>query len=500
MLKILTATLLLSLWTPSRAERVLSLQECRRMALESNREISEASLGVEMARYDKKSAFANYFPEISAKGVYLYNSGDINLISDESSQKLLSLGDNAQGAISGTMQQMMAAIQTNPAAAMEYMQSPMWQTFLGALSQKDVSQLLNGIGQSIDNELHPDLHNIVLGTVSLKQPLFVGGKIVNSNKMASLACRLSEVTLSGKREQVVKDVEQTYWQIVSLSAKKNLAEKYAELLHTLQNNVRISVMEGVATPADELQIKVKANEADMMKLRVENGLSLSKMLLCKQIGLPLDEQLILVDESPTEIRLPKPVEYREFEAIWNDRHETRSLALAGDIYDVKAKIAAADLLPQVALTANYLLTNPGVSNGFQTDFSGNVYAGLMVSIPIFHGFGSWQKVNKAKAESKIYKSRYEGAKELISLQVTQARQQEIEARERHSIARSNLEAAEENLRAANVGFEAGLIDAATILAAHTAWLQAKTDEIDAGIDICIKNLELTNAEGISNIQ
>ena len=486
----------MTLWMPANAQRLLSLEDCRSMALESNREIQEALISVDMAKYDKKTAVANYFPEISAKGAYIYNNIDINLVSEEQSQALRGMGTSVKGSLDGTMEQLMAAIKANPAAAMEYMQSPMWQTVIGALSQAEVSQALNGIGTSIDEALHPDFHNLYLGTVSLKQPVFVGGKIINSNKMASLAEKLSEVELEGRREEVLAAVDQAYWQIVSVSAKKRLAEEYAELLHSLEHDIHISVLEGVATASDELQIKVKANEADMMKLRVSNGLNLAKMLLCKEVGLPLDEEIVLADENSDKFDVPAVLEIKDYESIWSDRYETRALALAGDIYKTKAKVVAADMYPQLAVTANYLLTNPDFSNGISNKFSGNFYAGVVGSMPLFHGLETRQKVHKAKAESRIYQSKYEGAKELIKLQVTQARNQNTEARERLNMAKDNLAAAEENLRTATIGFEEGLISATSVLAAHTAWLQAKTDEIEASVDLRCQNLEMQRAQGV----
>ena len=263
----------------------------------------------------------------------------------------------------------------------------------------------------------------------------------------------------------------------------------------MEHDVNITVNEGVATASDALAIKVKANEANMMKTKATNGLVLAKMLLCKEIGIDLNSEITLADESLDAVPVPQMSPEKDIESIWADRPETRSLNLASEIYDKKVKITRADMMPKVALTANYLVTNPNLYNGFQNKFGGMFNVGVAVNIPIFHGFEAMQKTRKAKAEATIYMSKYEDAKELINLQVTQLRKQQDEALEKLEMAENNLKSAEENLRTASVGFEAGVVTTNTALAAHTAWLQAHSEYIDAGIEVQITNVNLQKAEG-----
>ena len=81
------------------------------------------------------------------------------------------------------------------------------------------------------------------------------------------------------------------------------------------------------------------------------------------------------------------------------------------------------------------------------------------------------------------------------MQVTQLRKQREEAYEHLRMAESNLENAEENMRVATIGFEEGVIEANTALAAQTAWLQAHSEYIDAGIELQMNAVNLRKAEG-----
>ena len=275
----LLSVLLLAGCLSAAAQEPLTLEDCRQMAVTQSKDLEQAGVQIKMAAYDRKIALANYFPNISATGAYLYNNRDIALISDTQSQLLTNAGTLVQGQlnaamtgatqqISAAMQQkmtqLMTAIQTNPALAVEYMGSPMWQTILGMLQGVDPSSLaglmpniadpVNAIGADIDQALHPDLHNVWAGAITVQQPVFVGGKIIYSNQMAALAEDLAKSKYDMKYADVVLDVDQAYWQIVSISNKKKLAQSYSDLLQEMLSEVEKSIAAGVATESDALQV------------------------------------------------------------------------------------------------------------------------------------------------------------------------------------------------------------------------------------------------------
>ena len=488
------------------AQQVLTLEECRSMAADSDRNLEQAETKIKMAGYDRRIAFANYLPNISGTGAYIYNPNDISLISDATSATLQNAGTTIHGLSQQYQQQVMSDITayiqqlaaTDPASAMKYMQlmqDPLLQMLVGKLQATDLSPAIDQIGKEIDDALHPDLTNIAVGAVTVQQPIFMGGKIIAANKIARLAEQLSEAQYDQQYQQTIVDVDQAYWQIVSIAGKKKLAESYADLLHSMEHDVELAVEEGVATESDALQIKVKANEADMLRTKSENGLTLAKMLLCKRIGLPLDSRIVLADEQLDKVPVAQIGPVKPMDEIYADRPETRSLELASRIYDGKVAVARADMLPKVAAMGGYMVSNPSLRNGFEKQWNGCWGVGVVVNVPIFHGFEALNKTRKAKVEATLYRSQLEEARNLIDLQVTQLRKQEGEALEKLTMAESNLASAEENLRTATIGFNEGVITANTALAAQTAWLQAHSEYIDAGIELQMLAANLDKAEG-----
>ena len=284
-----------------RAQQVLTLDECKQMAIENNNALKTAQQKIEIANYDKKIAFANYFPKVSAAGTYMYSSEDIKLISDESADKLQNMGTGVQNNITDVMTSLMS----DPAVISKYLTDPAFQKMVNTLKGADIATPINAIGAQIAEAMTLDMQNTTAAIVSVQQPIFMGGKIVASNAMAEYAKQLAESQYDQEYSQVIVDIEQAYWQIVSIAAKKQLSENYAALLKQMSADVDALIAEGYATPSDALTIKVKANEADMLYTKATNGLALAKMLLCKEIGLPLDSEIVLADENSEAIPTPE---------------------------------------------------------------------------------------------------------------------------------------------------------------------------------------------------
>ena len=183
------------------------------------------------------------------------------------------------------------------------------------------------------------------------------------------------------------------------------------------------------------------------------------------------------------------------EELYAVRPEVRSLELASKMYDQKVNVTRSEFLPSLALMGSYMATSPSVLNSFEKKFKGMWNVGVMLSVPIWHWGEGIHKVKAAKAEARIARYQLADAKEKIELQVNQSAFKVNEAAKKLVMAEKNLEKANENLRYATLGFEEGVIPASNVLEAHTAWLSAQSEKIDAQIDVKLTDLYLKRATG-----
>ncbi|MCH5328267.1 MAG: TolC family protein [Coprobacter sp.] len=457
---------------------VFTLDSCRHMALSSNKQLCIAEEKVKAAGYERRSAFANYLPGIDVTGTYMYNSKEISLLNQDQKAGLSQLG-------------------TQMATSAQTLLPPAYLQQFGPLLAGLVDPL-NALGTSLADAFRTNTTNVFAGMITVTQPLYMGGKIRAYHQITQTAEELARSQKNTLAEELVYRVDEAYWQVISLVYKKQLAESYLHLLDTLNNHVQMMIEEGVATRSDGLAVAVKLNEAQITLTKVEDGLSLSRMLLAQLCGLPVDLSYVLADENaPLQEMVParQPV---DMESVYARRGEIRSLTLATDIYRYKQKVALSAMLPNLGLTGSYLFSNPSVFNGFENKFGGMFNVGVILKVPVFHWGKDYYKVKAARTERNIAQLQLEEAKEKIGLQVSQASFKMNEAGKKLEMTRQNMEKAEENLRNARYGFEEGVLTASNVLEAQTAWLQAESEKIDAEIDVRLCRVYLAKALGTMN--
>ncbi len=484
------------------AQHLLSLDSCRAMALRNNKQLGVAELKQDVAHNLKRSARTKYLPHISAIGTYQFTSEEISLLNDQQKLSLGNIGTTAasglQGIGSGLQSQLgqlgqMLGQMGLPMDAFQNMAGQMQQQFGQTLT--NTAGLLNTEGQKIVDAFRTDTRNIFAGSILLTQPIFMGGAIVAMNKVADINEEMMQNSADVRRQAVIYSTDQAYWQVVSLKHKQRLAKSFLDVVKKLDSDVQKMIEEGVATRSEGLSVSVKVNEAEMAVQKVNDGLVLSKMLLCKQIGLPIDTDITLTDEDAENLSVIAMRPQSLMEQGIERRPELKMLGNAVNISRQATNILKAGNLPQVALTGGYAISNPNVLNGFEKKFGGFWNVGLLVRIPIWNWGDVAYKVRASKNATAIANLELDEARELIELQVNQSAFKVDEASKRLAMAQSNIERAEENLRVANVGFKEGVITPTTVMEAQTAWLQAQSQKIDAEIEVRLSQVDLQKALG-----
>lgn len=477
----------LAMMAGARAQSIsLSLDSCLALAVRNNKDLTIAQMKEDVATLNRKEAFTHYLPRVDATGAYVRTEKQLSLLSDEQKDALSNMG-TTMGEKAGPIIQNMAA--QNPQFASLFQQ-------LGGLASQLVPEI-NQLGQGLVDALHTDTRNTTAAAIMLTQPLYMGGKIVAYNNITRYAEQIAKAQSDQKMQDLVVQVETAYWQIVSLESKRELALGYKKLIDTLDYNVEQLIEGGLATKADGLSVKVKKNEADVTLIQIDNGLALSRMLLCQLCGIDVNTEV-----HPTDDVMTMPLGSAALPAAdcvgtaMESRPELRALSLLTKVNNEKVKVVRSDFLPKVALNAGYLWSNPSVYNSFERKFKGMWSVGVMVNVPLINWGEGCYKVRAAKTEARISELTLEDVREKIELQTAQCSQKLLEATNREETAQRSMAEAEENLRFANLGLSEGVIPVSNVLAAQTAWLSARSTVIAARIDRCLAELNLKRAMGV----
>lgn len=498
----LTLIILLGCITSMHAQTVLTLDSCRALALRNNKQINIARLKQDVALNTRKAARTKYLPHVDLVAGYELTSRDINLLSQTQKDRLGNMGTLGLEQIGTQLTTHMSGQVTQ--LVQKGLLTPQQAQQMGALMQQmgasPIGQYLaqagNTLGSEIVKAFDTDTKNVFGGAIMLRQPIYMGGAITAANRMADISERMASDDLTQRTQATLYEIDNAYWTVVSLRQKKKLAESFRALVKKLDDDVQKMIGQGVATRADGLKVNVKVNEADMNIVRVDDGLSLAKMLLCQLCGLPLDQSITLADEQESyTTALPRDILYTP-DSTLSSRPEVRMLQDAVALSEQATRLVRAEYLPHIALTGGYALTNPNVYNGFQKRFSGVWNVGVMIQVPVWNWFEGTYKVRAARSATQMARMQLSDARQKIQLQIAQSRYKLNEAHKRLSMSRKNILSAEENLRCALVGFREGVMQTTDVMAAQAAWQQAQSQYIDAEVDVRLSSVNLQKALGI----
>jgi len=282
---------------------------------------------------------------------------------------------------------------------------------------------------------------------------------------------------------------------VSLEAKEKLALSYVALLDSLDRDVKAMVAQGVATRSDLLSVDVKLNQAQIDLTKVQNGVALSKMALAQICGLPISDEYTLADDLSAVDTKAEIADNYNMEEVYSRRQDLQALELGAKITGQQKNVARASMMPNVALMGTYSFSTPNMYDGFKNRVGGAFSVGVVVSVPILHWGGNYNKYRAARSQETIMQLKLQDAREMVDLQVKQAAFKAQEALKTYDMTLTNLSKADENLRTASLGFHEGVLVADDVMKAQTAWLQAESEKIDASIDVHLCDVYLSKVLG-----
>lgn len=485
--KVILTALALALGLGATAQEVLTLDTCRARALRANSGLKRSEMKREETDALQKVALWQMLPKVSANGGYMWMQKSVNLLSEDNKERIGRMGDEVVADL-GT------------AVHREFDDVPVVGNTIATrldnmLASSNLGPHLNDVGNEIVQGLETDTRNMGVAAVTLTQPVYMGGKLLAAYRTARLLDELSGMQYDKEREALLVSVDEAYWQVVSVQHKKELAERYAALLDTLENNVQLAVEAEMATRGDLAKVRVKQNEAQMNLTKATNGLALAKMLLAQRCGMPLDADY---DVSYSDFGDAMHDGGRDgavdLDSVCARRGEMRMLRVSDSIAREGVRMAASTLKPNIVLTGGYLMSNPNVFDGFSNTWGGTWMAGVAVNVPLVH-VGGIYAVKAAKAKRREIEYQTEEARELIELQVNKVRYELELAYKKKAQAESLVAQAEENLRLADESFKAGMCSSSDLMMAQTAWLQAQTELVDADIEIAMGKVYLKQATG-----
>jgi outer membrane protein TolC len=417
---------------PAFSQTVLTLEQCKELALKNNTQAKNATLSVEIVKEQQKEAFTKYFPNISAVGV-----------------------------------------------GMIFNKPLMTQT------------VETGYPAPNDKAVVEMFKSGIIGGVMATQPLFAGGQIVNGNRLARAGVEASKLQKQMTGNEVLLVTERYFWQFVSLKEKMKTVAEAETMLQRVHSDVSIAVDAGLTGRNDRLRVELEQNRLAASRLKLENGIQALKMAFAQHIGVATDSLDI---EQPDFIDIAPPAVATDHRQSLQNRPEYRLLEKSVDVAKLQLRMETGKNLPSIAVGAGYNYVD--FDNGKPAEMERKMgIAFAVVSVPLSGWWGGSHAIKKKRLEvQQAINTRQENA-DLLLIQMQQLAAGLGEAYQQVLLARKSIAVAEENVRMSEDHYKAGISILSDLLDAQSLLQQSRDQYVEAATGYCVKLAEYEKATG-----
>ena len=395
----------------------LTLEQCLELAKRNNHELRQAAMEIEAASEQKKEAFTNYFPRISAN-VMAFRCFDELVKTD------------------GTYPQEIAAI------------NPQFAPLIGM--PFSIAELNRGYSIS--------------GT--LVQPIFQGGQIVYGNKLTQVQQDVMTLKQQLTEKEVLQKVTECYWNLACIRYNLSTIEAAEKQMDAVMAQVENFLKAGVTTRNSQLKVRLRQQELSSNRLKLENADHVLRLLLAQQIGIApaqADKSFdIILEDKPLEQPIAQAGDILNLSP--DHREELQLLGKAIEAQKLQVKMERGKHLPHLERAKEYA---PSSTN------NGLVFGTL--SIPISEWWGGNYAMKRQKIKLQQAQDDRDNARQMLQIDIERAWTNLQEAYKQTQIAQASCEEAAENLRMTTDQYRMSTCTLTDLLDAETLNRQAQND-------------------------
>jgi len=333
----------------------------------------------------------------------------------------------------------------------------------------------------------PDPIDNFRAALSVEQVIFDGAR-----RPAIQTAELGREAAALRRQQTEQDLAtaavDAYGRVLLFEALASAARAGVEAAVEDSRRARDRLEVGTATQADVLSIDVHAAAMRERDIQARTEAGIARTRLNELIGASLDAQFTL-DPLPPGVRVAEAVPALEAQAL-EARPDLRLSTIEQRTAEAAIAAARSAFLPQLAFRGGYEW-NGGT---FGTRESGWL-VGTEVRWNVFRGFGNRARLKGAEAALERRGQERQRIETAARLDVRAAAARLDAAEARREVAQAVVSQAVESRRITRDRYEQGLADAAALLQAAQAVLDAEAQEIAARVDALVRRAALDRAVG-----
>ncbi|MGB9695952.1 MAG: TolC family protein [Ignavibacteria bacterium] len=340
-------------------------------------------------------------------------------------------------------------------------------------------------------EIQPSLLNSYVFRLSLTQPLFTGGRILNSINQTENLYYATEKDFERDKNQLVLDIKTAFWNYYkAVTLLKVIDENINQIKYHL-NDLTNLYTKGLATYNDVLKVKVQLANAEFLKLDAQNNIDLARVTLNNLLGIELTSRTTISAElDSVDVKLPTLQEL--YQLGLKNRSEIQGMEFRIKAAESAINMSRAGWFPQLSFVANYNYANPNTRIFPQENkFKGTWDIGISLTYDLWNWNLNSKLTNEAELQLKQTKTSFAQMKDAILFEINQSYINVTKSIEKVKLTKETIIQAEENYRVTYEKFKSGLVLNSEVVDAEVALLQANINYVSSLVDyyIALSKLE-----------
>ena len=311
--------------------------------------------------------------------------------------------------------------------------------------------------------------------VSLQQPIYTGGRLLETIRMAKYRHNVSGFQEEYIRSGIYLQTDIQYWNTVARTEIVRISDDYRNSVASLTQTIRERVEAGLTDRQDLLMMEVKLNEAEYQLLQArknqENGLMALNSLIGVELGVQTE-----VEDSVALVALDDA-------SLWSDEGVVRpELKIATEqikMAESEKMLTLSKYKPQFYVGVDGSYSSPGYN--FRTDMDPNYAVYAKVSMPLFE----WGKRKNEKRASSfkvdMATDNLNKVTDGVNLEIRTARNSLRQAMEQVELTRNSLDKARENEMMALDRYEEGKSSIIEVIDAQTYRQRTQMNHVQAKV-------------------
>lgn len=345
----------------------------------------------------------------------------------------------------------------------------------------------------INNTLDPysvlvmEQYNNSTANATLYQRIYDFGRTPTNVDIKKLNLDSSRFDFSSNATTVTNNVKNSYYGVLKTQRARNVTIETVNQFKQHLDQAKAMFYAGTKPKYDVIKAEVDLSNAQLNLISAENDLKIAWVTLNNAMGI----------DSVAEYKIEDNLAFAKYELTMEDalqkayqnRPDLKSLVAQQESAQKSVELAKKEYYPLLTGNAQY---NAG---GSQYPLGQGWQAGVNMSVNIFDGFSTTNKVAEAMANKRIIDAKINAMKLQIMLDVKQAFLNLIKAVETISATEVQVMQATETLELANLRYTSGLADPLEVTDATVSYSNARLSNISALYDYKVSQANLEKAMG-----